>query len=331
MMDQLIMKFPAQLKEAIEIGEGATIRPHHYAIHKVILCGMGSSGIGAAFVADLIADECSCPFIINSTYTLPAFVDKHTLVIISSYSGDTEETISAFNKALSTGSKIVCITSGGKILDIANINGLDTIILPGGCSSPRGCLGYLMVQQLIILHELELISTNIIDNIKNAVDLITFEQEDILFKAEKIAALLYKKTPVIYTTDRSESLGLRWRQQFNENSKILCWHNVIPEMNHNELEGWKIKHEDIAVIFIRFKDDFKRTQIRTDLTKQVVNQYAATVIEIYSKGQSLAEKMMYMAHFGDWVSWYLAQLYHTDASGNEGINFFKSELEKSEI
>jgi glucose/mannose-6-phosphate isomerase len=329
MMDQLIMKFPAQLKEAIEIGEAATIRPHHYVIHKVILCGMGGSGMAAEFVSDLIADECPCPYIIHSTYHLPAFVDKHSLVIISSYSGNTEETISSFNKALLTGAKIVCITSGSKILDIANLQGTDAITLPTGWSSSRAWLGYLMVQQLFVLHKLELISDSIIDNLKNAVDLITFEQEDIQFKAEKIAALIYKKTPVIYTTDRSESMGLRWRQQFNENSKILCWHNVIPAMNHNELEGWKTKHEDIAVIFLRFKDDFKRTQIRTDLTKQMVNQYAATVIEIYSKGQSLAEKMMYMAHFGDWVSWYLAQLYHVNPSANEAINFLESELEKS--
>lgn len=330
-MDQLIMKFPAQLKEAIEIGEEATIRPHHYEINKVILCGMGDSGMAAEFVADLITDECLCPYIIHSTYHLPAFVDKHSLVIISSYSGDKEETISSFNKALLTGAKIVCITSGGKILEIANLHDTDAITLPASWSSPRVCFGYLMVQQLFVLHKLELISDNIIDNLKNAVDLITFEQEDIQFKAEKISSLIYKKTPVIYTTDRSESMGLRWRQQFNENSKILCWHNVIPAMNHNELEGWKTKHEDIAVIFLRFKDDFKRTQIRIDLTKQMVNQYAATVIEIYSKGQSLAEKMMYMAHFGDWVSWYLAQLYHVNPSSNEAINFLESELEKSKI
>lgn len=105
-MDQLIMKFPAQLKEAIEIGEAATIRPHHYVINKVILCGMGGSGMAAEFVSDLIADECPCPYIIHSTYHLPAFVDKHSLVIISSYSGNTEETISSFNKALLTGPKL---------------------------------------------------------------------------------------------------------------------------------------------------------------------------------------------------------------------------------
>lgn len=121
-----------------------------------------------------------------------------------------------------------------------------------------------MFEQLFVLHKLELISDSIIDNLKNAVDLITFEQEDIQFKAEKIAALIYKKTPVIYTTDRSESMGLRCRQQFNENSKILCWHNVIPAMNHNELEGWKTKHEDIAVIFEGLKTILK--ELKSELT-----------------------------------------------------------------
>jgi glucose/mannose-6-phosphate isomerase len=325
------MKFPAQLREAIEIGEAATIRPHHFPIYKAILCGMGGSGIGGTVVADLIADECSCPYIINNSYTLPAFVDKYTLLVISSYSGNTEETISALGLAISTGAKVVCITSGGKILDIAKTNDLDCIILPDECLSPRSCIGYSMVAQLFVLQNHGLISGNILDNLKIAVDLITFEQEDIIFKAQKIASLLYKKTPVIYTADRAESVGIRWRQQFNENAKILSWHSVMPEMNHNELEGWQTKHEDIAVIFLRYKDDHKRIQVRMDLTKQMVNQYAATVIEIYSKGQSLAEKVIYMIHFGDWVSWYLAQLNHVDASEISGINFLKAELKKSEI
>jgi glucose/mannose-6-phosphate isomerase len=331
MMDQLIMKFPAQLKKAIEISQAASVRPHHFPIYKAILCGMGSSGIGGAVVADLIADECSCPYTINNSYTLPAFVDKYTLMVISSYSGNTEETISALSLAISTGAKVICITSGGKMMDVAITNGLDCINFPDECVSPRACIGFSMVAQLCILQNHGLISGNILDNLRIAVDLITFEQEDIISKAQKIATLLYKKTPVIYAADRAESVALRWRQQFNENAKILSWHSALPEMNHNELEGWKSKHEDIAVIFLRYKDDQKRIQVRMDLTKKIVNQYVATVIEIYSKGQSLAEKVMYMIHFGDWVSLYLAQLNHVDASEISAINFLKAELKKSAI
>ena len=134
--------------------------------------------------------------------------------------------------------------------------------------------------------------------------------------------------PVMYTTDRAESIGVRWRQQINENSKMLCWHHVLPEMNHNELVGWKSKHEDLAVIFLRNRDDLKRNQVRMDITKQIVGQYASTVIEIYSKGQSLTEKLMYMVHLGDWVSWHLAQLNNVDASEIMVIDQLKKELDK---
>lgn len=331
MMDQLITKFPAQLKEALEIGEAASVRPHHFQLNKAIMCGMGGSGIGGAFVADIIADECTCPYIVNSSYTLPTYVDKFTLVVVSSYSGNTEETIVSLEQAITKGAKIVCIASGGKIKEIAQSHDLDFIELPSGWPSPRACLGFSLVQQLFILHKLGLISRSSIDSIKTASDLLNFEQDDIKIKAEKLAYLLSNKMPVLYTADRLESVAIRWRQQLNENSKILCWHHVIPEMNHNELVGWKHKQNDVTVIFLRYKDDSRKNQIRMDLTKQIVTPLAQNVIEIYAKGQTLAEKMMYMTHLGDWVSWYLSLNQNVDASEIQVIEFLKTELEKSKI
>lgn len=327
-MDQLIKKFPAQLKEALEIGEAAIVSSHSNEIQNIIMAGMGGSGIGGAFVADIISGECKCPFNVVSGYILPAYINANTLIIISSYSGNTEETLSALQQALKSEAKIVCIASGGKIIDLAREAGLDYIILPSGWPSPRACLGFSLVQQLYILFKLGLISKSSIEQIRTAVDLLIFEQDDIIQKASKISDLLYKKMPVIYTTDRAESISIRWRQQINENSKMLCWHHVLPEMNHNELVGWKSKHEDIAVIFLRNRDDLKRNQIRMDITKQIVGQYASTVIEIYSKGQSLTEKLMYLVHLGDWVSWHLAQLNNVDASEIMVIDQLKKELDK---
>jgi len=331
MMDQLIKKFPAQLKEAIEIGEKAVIHPHTKPIHKVVMAGMGGSGIGGEYVSDMICDECTVPYIVHSSYKLPAYTDENTLVIISSYSGNTEETLSALVQATQTKAKIVCIASGGKIIEYAISNSLDYIKLPSGWPSPRACLGFSMVAQLFVLNKLGLISHATIDQVRMSSDLLSFEQEDIMQKAEKLAGLLVKKTPVIYTTDRNESVAIRWRQQINENAKVLCWHHVIPEMNHNELVGWKLKNEDLAVIFLRNRDDLKKNQIRIDISKQIISKLAPTVIEIYSKGQSLTEKMMYLTHLGDWVSWYLAKLNNVDASEIQVIDFLKAELEKSNI
>lgn len=330
-MDQLIKKFPLQIKEALELGELANISPHHFPIHKIILCGMGGSAVGGQYAADLIIDECTCPFIIQRSYQLPAFVDKHCLVILSSYSGNTEEVLTCAHKASTTGAKIVCLASGGKLLEMAISNNWDKIVLPDNWSSPRACIGYSFVGQLYILHKLGLISKAVIDNIRIGADLLLFEQEDIIVKAESLAQAIFQKIPIVYTTDRSEAVAMRWIQQFNENAKMLGWYQLIPEMNHNELVGWHRRRDDVAVIFLRLKDDLKRNQSRIELTKQIVHQYASCVIEVYAKGQSLSEKMMYLTHVGDWVSWFLATLNQVNATSIQNIDFVKSELDKSVI
>lgn len=225
------------------------------------------------------------------------------MYIASSYSGNTEETLSALAQVADSGAKIVCISGGGKLIALAKERGYDYIQMPGDWPSPRACLGYSLVQQLYVLYKLNIIGRTTIDQIKSSIDLIKYDQDEMKNKAEKIAALIKGKIPVIYTSDRMEAVAVRFRQQINENSKFLAWHHVIPEMNHNELVGWKDVYDNIAVIYFRNKDDFRRM----DINKEVISKYCDSIIEIYSKGQSLVEKSMYFVHLGDWVSWYLAE------------------------
>ncbi|MBK7790754.1 MAG: bifunctional phosphoglucose/phosphomannose isomerase [Saprospiraceae bacterium] len=328
MMDQLIERFPAQLTEALEIGENATIKAHTQEINKVYVAGMGGSGIGANFVAEFIVGECKLPYIIGKGYDSPAFVDKNTLYIASSYSGNTEETLSALAQVADSGAKIVCISGGGKLIALAKERAYDYIQMPGDWPSPRACLGYSLVQQLYVLYKLNIIGRTTIDQIKSSIDLIKYDQDEIKNKAEKIAALIKGKIPVIYTSDRMEAVAVRFRQQINENSKFLAWHHVIPEMNHNELVGWKDVYDNIAVIYFRNKDDFRRNAVRMDINKEVISKYCDSIIEIYSKGQSLVEKSMYFVHLGDWVSWYLAELRGVDALEVNVIDHLKGELAK---
>ncbi|HMP29469.1 MAG TPA: SIS domain-containing protein, partial [Saprospiraceae bacterium] len=198
----------------------------------------------------------------------------------------------------------------------------------GNWPSPRACLGFSLVQQLFVLQKLNFISSAVINDIRSSIDLIKYDQDEIKSKAEKIAHILHGKIPVIYTSDRMESVAVRFRQQINENSKALCWHHVLPEMNHNELVGWTEKNNDLAVIFFRNKDDYKRTSIRMDITKEIFTKYTDTIIEIFSKGQNLVEKSIYLVHLGDWVSWYLAELRGADAIEVNVINYLKNELAK---
>lgn len=329
MMDQLIHKFPAQLNEALEIGAKATINMHEDEIHEVYVAGLGGSGIGANFVADFVRDECPIPYTVGKGYSIPKYVNKNTLVILSSYSGNTEETLEAFELALKTGAKIVCISSGGTLISKAKELGLDYIQVPSGWPSPRACLGYTLVQQLFILHKLELISNKTIDQIRSAANLLQFDSEEIHDIAKKVAVQLNNRTPIIYTTDRMESVAVRFRQQINENAKMLCWHHTVPEMNHNELTGWAKKNDKYAVVYFRNKDDYKRNQVRIDINKKVIEKYTPNIIELWSKGSSLVEKAIYFVHLGDWVSWYLSELQGVDALEIKVIEYLKAELAKA--
>ena len=328
MMDQLIQRFPEQLKEAMQIGEQAQVHPHSKNINKVYVAGLGGSGIGANFVAEFIKDECPVPYNVGKGYSIPEYVDENTLAICSSYSGNTEETLYAYNEMRETGAKIVIISSGGKLIEEAKANGYDYIQVPSDWPSPRACLGYSIVQQLYVMEKLGFISDTFKSALKASIDLINFDLDAIQDAAKKVADRIYNKIPVIYTTDRMESVAVRLRQQINENSKMLCWHHVIPEMNHNELVGWTEKHPELAVLYLRNQDDFDRNQHRIKINQEIISRYSDTIIDIYSKGNSLIEKAFYLVHLGDWISWYLSEHKGADAIEVNVINYLKSELAK---
>ena len=229
---------------------------------------------------------------------------------------------------VATEAKVVVIASGGKLIEEAKSRGLDHIILPSGWPSPRACLGFSFVQQLFVMHKLGFIDGSFKSEIKAAVDLIKFDHEAIREAAKKVAERIYDKIPVIYASDRMEPVAVRLRQQINENAKMLCWHHVVPEMNHNELVGWTEKHPDKAVIYLRNKDDHKRNAIRMDINEKIISKYTDTIIDIYSKGNSLIERAIYFVHLGDWISWYLSQLKGVDAVEIDVIDYLKSELSK---
>ncbi|MEY4926360.1 MAG: bifunctional phosphoglucose/phosphomannose isomerase [Bacteroidota bacterium] len=326
-MEKLVINFPNQLRESLEIAANAVVTAPTNPIHNIVLAGLGGSGIGGNMVAELIKQECKIPFAIYKGYELPTYVNENTLVILSSYSGNTEETLAACTQAEAANAKIIAITSGGKIMEIAKAKGYDLIVLPGGMP-PRSCLGYSMTQQVAALHKYGFISDAILKQLEISAEALAADQDDIREKAKKIAHFLFGKIPVIYATDRMDAVAVRFRQQINENSKMLCWHHVIPEMNHNELVGWRDKNDNLAVILFRNEDDYIRNQMRLDINKEVFETYTNTMIEVWSKGNSLCERMMYFVHLGDFISTDLAALRNLDATEVKVIDYLKNELSK---
>jgi glucose/mannose-6-phosphate isomerase len=324
MMDNLIAGFTKQMAEAIEIGSRMNLSPRHKDIRNVVVAGLGGSGIGANLVAELIAEKMQLPFVVCKDYLLPEFVNEHTLLIASSYSGNTEETLHALEDGMKKNAKIVCVSSGGSMISIAKKAGLDYVIIPGG-KPPRACLAYSFIQQLFILCNYNLIDDGFVLGIEEAIRLLDKEEKRITKQAKSIAKKLNKKMTVIYSAANMEAVAIRWRQQLNENSKVLCWHHVIPEMNHNELVGWRTPGK-FAVIILRNDTDYSRIQQRMNIAKNIISQYTPNILELYSKGDSFIEKSLYLIHLGDWVSYFLSELRKVDPVEVNVIEYLKTEL-----
>lgn len=327
-MDQLIGRFMDQLQEAMDIGRQVKLSIDPAGLQHVYVAGLGGSGIGADFVASFVASECPVPYIVRKGYTVPEFVGPNTLAIASSYSGNTEETLISYDQLKAKNARIICVASGGKIIEAAKKDGFNYVEVPGNWPSPRACLGYSLTVQLWILHHLGFISDASLKSIESSITLLRNESASIKKEAEEIAKKLHNRIPIIYIEDRMEPVAVRLRQQINENSKALCWHHVIPEMNHNELVGWTEKNEDLVVLYLRNEDDYSRNALRMDINKSIIGKYAGEVIEVYSKGDSMVERAMYLVHLGDWISWYLSQLRGADALEVNVIDYLKGELSK---
>ena len=323
-MKTLVENFSKQLAEAIEIGNNAKLSISENKISNVLICGLGGSGIGGSIVHDLVAKNATASIEVVKGYFIPNYVNENTLVIISSYSGNTEETVQCFNLAIEKKAKIVCVTSGGKVEQISKDKNIDCILVPGGMP-PRACLGYSLTQLFFILGFNKIISFDYKKDLENTIKLLDTEEARIFAEAKILAEKLVGKIPVIYTTTYNEGIAVRFRQQLNENSKSLCWHQVIPEMNHNELVGWTEKNDNLSVVMLLDQDEYERNVTRIEMNKEVIKKYAE-ITEVYSKGESDIEKAFYLIHLCDWVSVILAELKGVDMMDIKVINDLKSKL-----
>ena len=326
-MNDYINDFSNHLREAIEIANNTTLSPYTKEIRNILICGLGGSGIGGTIVSDIISSKVNIPIAATKDYSIPNFVNEHTLVIANSYSGNTEETLYALEKCQARGAEIAVITSGGKLKTIAEENKYNKIIIPGN-QPPRAMFGYAFTELFFMLNHYGIIDDSFKSDFDKAITLIDTEKADIQKQAMDLAKKMYKQTPVIYVAKGFEGVAVRFRQQLNENSKMLGWHNVVPEMNHNELLGWRTNVDDLAVVYFRNKCDYDRNQIRMDINKKVISKFTSNITEIWSKGDSLIENSLYHISVGDWTSWYLSEMNNVDAIEIDVIDFLKGELAK---
>jgi glucose/mannose-6-phosphate isomerase len=332
-----LKKFPEQISESKKIFEKSKIRLRPEGVANIIYLGMGGSAIAGDILREVLFDYLPVPMEVVRGYECPDYCNRKTLVIASSYSGNTEETLSAVTKASAQGAKIVAVTSGGQLAKTAQKNKWKLIHLPEGFP-PRQAFGYLFFPLLYLLHkivaapELEQQLENLTKHICSQVIRSDEHAAEGKSLPREVAYKLHNKIPIIYAMEPYlKSVALRWRTQLNENAKSLAFHHVIPEMNHNEIVGWEMQEQlvkDLIVIFLESDLYPERIKTRIKLTKQILTDKGIEVIEVYGEGNSILENAITLICMGDWVSYYLALFYEKDPMAILNIDYFKSELKK---
>ncbi len=326
-MEQLIQEFPKQLTESLAIAAKASIQPSS-SIQHVMFCGMGGSGIGAAIVSGWLTQELTVPVSICQNYVIPQFVNENTLVIGTSYSGNTEETLAALNTCKERGAQLVGITSGGQLQQFCLNNGYEQINVPGGLP-PRAALAYSLAPLLTILQQKGLISAVSLEQLAMVPDFLDMHQLTCRDLGKQVAELINETNVVIYAEAPYEAVAIRGKQQINENGKYLCRYHVIPEMNHNELVGWACGNHNHAVIFLENSDMHTSNKRRFDLTRSIIEEKTKNTVTLKAEGGNPIEQGLYFIHVLDWASFYLGKIRGEDVVEVNVIDFLKASLAKA--
>lgn len=301
-------------------------------IKNIVYSGMGGSSLQAEFIRTW--PKLTIPYVISKDYSLPDFVDSSTLVIIASYSGNTEEALSALDDALMRGAQIALLPGGGKLLDIAKQKNLFHIVTPKAVQ-PRMAVfyGFRALLDVLIAHgvvEDDVLSDfpEIIGRLNKHIDGWRKEVPTNENYAKQIALKLMGKTSIVYAGPLMSPAAYKWKINTNENAKNTAWTNSYPEFNHNEFMGWTSHpiEKPFAVIDLISSFEHPRTQKRFEVSDRMLSGMRPKAIQIHAEGESVLEHLMYFLVLSDFVTIYFGLLNGVDPSPVALIEKFKKEL-----
>lgn len=323
--DQLsaVLALPEHLRDGLWRVESAGIEAH--AASGMVLCGMGGSAIGADLAAAALGERNKRSISVIRGYSLPPWAGSDRTVVLSSYSGNTEETMSCYAAAGELGARRVAATTGGALAEVARADGVSVIGLPAGLQ-PRAAVGY----GFTVAAEMAAAcgaGESLRSEIEAAADYVESTRDALIERAAGIADALADTTPLLYGADLTAPIAYRWKTQVNECSKLHAFANALPELDHNEIVGWGGAPEGaFGAVFLEDRDQHPRERRRIELTAELIEPRAASVTRLETEGESRTERLLWMVMLGDLLSLHLAARRGVDPTPVEVIENLKDQL-----
>jgi len=328
-----VVGLAAQCREAYARGLAADPMPGAVGVASIAVCGMGGSAIAGDVISAIAAPRLRLPVAVLRTPELPEFCGPHTLLIASSYSGETSETLGLFEEAVVRGCRIVAVTSGGTLGERSRELGVGRVEVPPGFM-PRAAFGYLALGALGALEAMGIAPSHAAD-VDEAVELM----DDVVSRsgpdapastnpAKALALAIGERVPVVWGADGIGSVAaMRWKAQFNENAKVPAFAASLPELDHNEVVGWSPGRGDgFSVIALRHAGEHGDVSARFPLSEEIARRSGAEVHEVEALGRSDLARLLTLVQIGDLVSTYLGLARGVDPSPIEAIASLKRTL-----
>ena len=330
----VVERFGDQVRDAEARARAVEGLPSPEGIDSIAVLGMGGSGISGDVAKVVLEDRSPLFFDTLKGYGLPHWVGRNTLVFAMSYSGNTEETLATFDDAVARGSRVVIVSTGGEIGNRGRESDIPIVEIPPGLQ-PRGALGYLSIPVLVVLERVG-IGPPIGEDISETADLMyerarEWGREVVDNAAKRLARDLLGKIPIIYGTEGlAEVAAYRWKCQLNEVSEVPAWWNTFPELNHNEVVGWKevadVTQKHLGLILLRHEGEHPRNAARIEATLPLIEDNLALVSTVKARGNSALARLFDLVYFGDFAATYLALLQEVDPSEIQVITKIKKRL-----
>ncbi len=337
-MEQRLSSLHQQCRQGWERGKDTQLPPSYRDIDEVVVLGMGGSAIAGDYLADLASLEKSPPIVVQREYNPPSFTDSRTLVIASSYSGTTEETLSAFQQALERGAKVLSITAGGELACLSQENRIPLLTIDYK-GEPRIAVGFVFFALLGVFQGVGIISPKetevekAIASLEHQVSLLKVAIPSASNEAKRLALFLHNKIPVVYGAEILAGVARAWKTGLNENSKVWAFSERLPELNHNAVVGYSLPKQarkGLALIFLRSSLLHARTQLRYRITQDLLSQEGIPWRDVAPLGEGALIHMMSLHLLGLYVNYYLAILNGVDPSPVKVIDTLKSRLASGE-